>query len=145
MPNSCIIWDIHCVMMCRSCIPCIVKSREICIKISRNAPENTDTDVPSMGPNGLARDRDLHWRYADVHVLSASFIKCRNIGLSYTLPQEWVRTLKLKNVNVRAQVNNPFYWAKNKEGIDPEAFNANEGTRAQEQVTTYVFGLNINF
>lgn len=111
----------------------------------RWTPENTNTDVPSMGPNGLAVDREMHWKYADMHVLSASFIKCRNIGLSYTLPQEWTRMLKLKNVNVRAQVNNPFYWAKNKEGIDPEAFNANEGTRTQEQVTTYVFGLNINF
>ena len=111
----------------------------------RWTPENTDTDIPAMGLYGSQQDRNLQWRYADVHVLSASFVKCRNIGLSYVLPQDWVKYLKLSNISLRAQVNNPFYWAKNKEGIDPEAFNANEGTRTQEQVTTYVFGLNINF
>lgn len=107
--------------------------------------ENTDTDIPSMEVNGLQVDRNLHWRYADVQVLSASFIKCRNIGVSYSLPNNWVKTLKLKEVKVRAQINNPFYWAKNNEGIDPEAFNANEGTRASQQRATYVLGLSVNF
>ena len=111
----------------------------------RWTPENTDTDIPAMGIHGLQQDRELQWRYADTHVLSASFIKCRNIGLSYTLPQKWVTSIKLSDISLRAQVNNPFYWAKNKEGIDPEAFNANAGTRTQQLVTTYVFGLNINF
>lgn len=113
--------------------------------VKRWTPENPDTDVPAMGVYGLQQDRELQWRYADTHVLSASFIKCRNIGLSYTLPQKWLASLKLNDISLRAQVNNPFYWAKNKEGIDPEAFNANAGTRTQAQVTTYVFGLNIHF
>ena len=111
----------------------------------RWTPENTDTNVPSMGPNGLARDRDLHWRYADVHVLSASFIKCRNIGVSYSFPKNLLQKINLQNVVIRAQVDNPFYWAANDEGIDPESFNANEGTRTQFMMPTYSVGLNINF
>lgn len=91
------------------------------------------------------QDQGLHWKYADAQVLSASFIKLRNIGLSYSLPKDLIRNMKLDQVSVRAQVNNPFYWAANQEGIDPEAFDANSGSRYQAQATTYVLGLNINF
>ena len=38
-----------------------------------------------------------------------------------------------------------LYWAANDEGIDPESFNANEGTRTQFMMPTYSVGLNINF
>lgn len=112
---------------------------------NRWTPENKDTKIPVMGLHGLDTDRNDHWKYADVQVLSASFLKCRNIGISYMLPKDWIGGLKMDNVSFRAQVNNPFYWASNGQGIDPEAFDANKGSRLQEQVTTYVFGLNINF
>lgn len=113
--------------------------------VKRWTPENKDTNIPVMGKHGLDQDREYHWKYADVHVLSASFIKCRNIGLSYSLPRNLIQNLKLDRVSFRAQINNPFYWAACHNGINPEAFNANAGTRTQQQVTTYVLGLNINF
>ncbi|WP_294547326.1 SusC/RagA family TonB-linked outer membrane protein [uncultured Bacteroides sp.] len=109
-------------------------------------PEHTDTDIPRMGlHNTNDQYRSAHWKYADKHVVSASFIKMRNIGLSYTLPQQLVHRWGFNNISVRAQVDNPFYWAANDNGIDPEAFDANAGSRRQEQVTSYVVGLNINF
>ena len=113
--------------------------------VNRWTTDNRNTDVPVMGLHGLDQSRGQHWKYADTHVLSASFIKMRNIGLSYALPRHIVQKMGMDNVSLRAQVNNPFYWAANGEGIDPEAFNANYGSRNQEQVTSYVFGLNINF
>lgn len=113
--------------------------------VRRWTPENRNTDIPAMGNHGLVQDQGLHWKYADAQVLSASFIKLRNIGLSYSLPKDLIRNMKLDQVSVRAQVNNPFYWAANQEGIDPEAFDANSGSRYQAQATTYVLGLNINF
>lgn len=109
-------------------------------------PDNTDTDIPRMGLHDTNDQyRNAHWKYADKQVISASFFKMRNIGLSYTLPQNLTRSWGFNNISVRAQVNNPFYWAANHNGIDPEAFNANAGSRNQEQVTSYVVGLNINF
>lgn len=109
-------------------------------------PDNTDTEIPRMGMHNTDDQyRNAHWRYADKQVVSASFIKMRNIGLSYTLPQKLARNWGFNNISVRAQVDNPFYWAANKNDIDPEAFNANGGSRNQEQVTSYVVGLNINF
>lgn len=111
----------------------------------RWTPEHTDTDIPSMNIYGMQGEREYHWKYADYNTASASFIKVRNIGLSYTLPQQWINKAGFKAVSLRAQVNNPCYWAANKRDIDPEAFNANEGTRNSELATSYIFGININF
>lgn len=114
--------------------------------VNRWTPDHTDTEIPRMGLHDTNDSyRNTHWKYADKQVVSASFIKMRNIGLSYTLPQKLVRNWGFNNISVRAQVDNPFYWAANNNGIDPEAFNANAGSRNQEQVTSYAVGLNINF
>lgn len=109
-------------------------------------PDNTNTDIPRMGLHDTNDTyRNAHWKYADKQVVSASFIKMRNIGLSYTLPQRLTRSWGFNNISLRAQVDNPFYWAANHSSIDPEAFSANLGTRNEEQVASYVVGLNVNF
>lgn len=114
--------------------------------VNRWTPQNTDTDIPRMGlhdTNDIYRS--AHWKYSDRQVTSASFIKLRNIGVSYALPQKLTRSWGFNNISVRAQIDNPFYWAANNYSIDPEAFDANSGTRTAEQVTSYVVGLSINF
>ena len=113
--------------------------------VNRWTPEHTNTDIPSMSVYGLQGDREYHWKYSDYNTASASFIKIRNIGLTYSLPQQWINKAGFKGISLHAQVNNPCYWAANKRDIDPEAFNANNGTRKSEQVPSYLFGININF
>ena len=114
--------------------------------VNRWTPENTDTDIPRMGLHDVTKDyRSQHWKYADSHVVSASFIKIRNIGISYNLPKRLTRSWGFNNIGLHAQIDNPFYWAANHNDIDPEAFNANNGSRTTAQVTSYVVGLNINF
>ncbi|MEG1585403.1 MAG: SusC/RagA family TonB-linked outer membrane protein, partial [Bacteroidales bacterium] len=112
---------------------------------NRWTPENTNSDIPNMLVYGLQGDRGYHWKYADYQVVNASFMKVRNIGLAYTLPNEWLGKSGFRNISLRAQVNNPIRWAANKEDIDPEAFNANYGTRTSAQTTSYILGININF
>lgn len=111
----------------------------------RWTPENPDTDIPAMGLHTNVGERNYHWKYADVNTESASFIKLRNIGVSYVFPHDWVSKLKMKSVTVRAQVDNLCYWAANRRGIDPEAFYANTGTRAGAMMPSYVLGLNVKF
>lgn len=112
----------------------------------RWTPGNTDTNIPAMNLYGNTQDRDYHWKYADYNISNASFLKIRNIGLSYSLPKQWISKAGFKAINLRAQVNNPCYWAANKRDIDPEAFNANSGTRSDyAQMPSYIFGVNINF
>lgn len=112
---------------------------------NRWTPEHTNTDIPNMNVYGNAGDRDVQWRYSDYQVVSASFIKMRNIGISYSFPAKWITKCGFQGINLKAQVNNPFYWSANNRDIDPEAFNANWGTRGGEQVTNYTLGININF
>lgn len=107
--------------------------------------ETNKGNVPAMGKYGLDPDRPNHWKYADAHIVTASFIKARNIGLSYTLPQAFIRNLKMNSCVLRFQVDNPFYIAFNKEGIDPEAFDANRGVRNNQTAKVYTLGLNVSF
>ena len=112
----------------------------------RWTPDNTETDIPRMGLHeGYETFRNQQWKYADAHVLSASFLKVRNIGLSYTLPARIIAPWGLQSVRLHAQVDNPFYWAASGHGIDPERFDANLGSRSYTQLTSYMLGLTVNF
>ena len=73
--------------------------------VNRWTPEHTNTDIPSMTAYGISTDRGYQWKYADYNTASAAFIKIRNIGVSYTLPQEWISKAGFKGISLRAQVN----------------------------------------
>lgn len=112
----------------------------------RWTPDNTDTDIPAMGLHGDTGERNYHWMYADANVCTASFIKLRNIGVSYSLPAQLLaRTHFIKGLTLKLQVDNAFYWAANKYDIDPEAFNANSGSRSDAMMPSYVLGVNVKF
>ncbi|SKB49122.1 TonB-linked outer membrane protein, SusC/RagA family [Sphingobacterium nematocida] len=85
------------------------------------------------------------WRNADVHVLDADYIKLRNIVVGYNLPNTWVRKAGLANAKIMAQINNLWYWSAAGDGIDPEVYSLNSGTRAMPNPKTYVLGINVNF
>ena len=107
--------------------------------------DNPDTDIPVMGIHGDSGERNEHWKYADVNTASATFLKLRNIGVAYSFPSCLLKKTKVfKSAQVRFQIDNLCYWASNRHGIDPEAFNANYGTRTDRQKPTYTFGLNFN-
>lgn len=108
-------------------------------------PENTDTEVPAMAKNVVNSYWNMNWRYADIHERSASFIKMRNLGISYALPKQWLSKIHFNDVRIKAQVDNLWYWAANGEGIDPESFSANAGTRADKLMPTYSVGLSLGF
>ena len=50
---------------------------------------------------------------------NVSFIRIRDITLSYALPPEWIRHLRLSSVNLSLSLNN-FFTFTNYSGIDPE-------------------------
>lgn len=111
----------------------------------RWTPDNTDATIPVMGIHGDSGERNEHWKYADINTASASFIKLRNIGVAYNFPSSLLKKTRVfKTAQVRFQIDNLCYWASNRHGIDPEAFNANYGTRTDRQKPTYTFGLNFN-
>ncbi|WP_235527332.1 SusC/RagA family TonB-linked outer membrane protein [Pedobacter sp. Leaf41] len=85
------------------------------------------------------------WKYSDVQILDASYIKLRNIILSYNLPQQVSRLIHVSNVRLSGQVNNLWYWSAAGDDIDPETYSANSGTRSLQIPKTFIFGLNVTF
>jgi len=114
---------------------------------NRWTPDNTTTDVPIMGAGNYGEVATIedYWKYSDVNVADASFVKLRSLALSYTIPQNWLAKTGFKEVKLRGQANNLWYWAANKEGVDPETINAYTGKRSWPQMPSYVFGLNVKF
>jgi TonB-linked SusC/RagA family outer membrane protein len=115
----------------------------------RNPGDEQHTVVPSYEVNSSAdqsrRDVSYYGR-ADINVVSASYMKLRDITLSYSLPSLLIKKLKADQVTLRAQVSNLMLWKANKVGIDPEFQEASSAFRSMRVNQGSVsFGLNVKF
>lgn len=107
------------------------------------------TNIPAFIVNGSLSDtrRDVtYYTRADINVVSASYLKLRDITLSYSLPALFLKKLKADQVTFRAQVSNLMLWKANKDGIDPEFQEAVYAYRSMLVNQGAVsFGLNVKF
>jgi TonB-linked SusC/RagA family outer membrane protein len=84
------------------------------------------------------------------YLIDRTFVKVRNITLSYTLPRKLIRSLDLNELTLSAYVNNPFIWtAKDNYYIDPESSTTGtdlSGNFGELYVnpTSRSYGLNVN-
>ena len=115
----------------------------------KQSGDELQTNIPSYLSNSSLSEtrRDIeYYTYADINVVSASFVKLRDITLAYSLPELLVRKLQADQVTFRIQVTNLMLWKANRDGIDPEYMNAIYGTRSvlanQGAVS---LGLNVKF
>lgn len=102
------------------------------LKRWKQAGDETKTNVPSYVANIAESEtrRDIdYYRKADINVVSASFIKLRDIMLSYNLPRALVQKLRTQDISFRVQVSNIMLWKANKYDIDPEFHDASLGRR----------------
>lgn len=97
------------------------------------------TDVPRVEKGS----RDIG-RSSDRFLKNASYLSLRNINLSYTLPVEWSRRMKMSSVKVFVSGDNLVTFTKLK-GMDPtQAFSGvSDNTYVPNRVVSV--GLNINF
>lgn len=107
------------------------------------------TNIPSYVVSKATHDtrRDTtYYRYADINVVSASFIKVRDITLSYTLPSRISNAIKAEYIDFRFQVGNIMLWKANDLDIDPEFQDAFTGARiVRSQQRTLTLGVHVNF
>ncbi|MFC4212402.1 SusC/RagA family TonB-linked outer membrane protein [Pedobacter lithocola] len=83
----------------------------------------------------------------EANIFDASYVKLREVKLSYNLPSTWVRQLKLQGVSVALVGRNLAILHRNVEDIDPEvAFNTGngQGLESLSNPTTRTFGINLN-
>ena len=85
------------------------------------------------------------WRYSDVHVKRADYIKMRSINVAYHLPGDICKKLHIGATRFTLQVNNLFTWCAAGHDIDPESYTGNSATRTLPQPTTYALGLSTSF
>jgi TonB-linked SusC/RagA family outer membrane protein len=107
------------------------------------------TNIPSYVSNSslsyTRRDTE-YYTYSDINVVSASYIKLRDITLAYSLPTMLVRKLQAQQVTFRVQLSNLMLWRANKDGIDPEYMDAIDGSRSiLVNQGTISFGVNVKF
>lgn len=107
--------------------------------------DNKTSEIPRFPVYGLTGDRSNFWAYADKHVKSASMVKLRNIGLRYSIGSRTLSKLKMQALQLKAQVNNLWYWAACGDGIDPENYNTKSGVRTGANRPTFIFGVNLTF
>ncbi|GAA3594039.1 SusC/RagA family TonB-linked outer membrane protein [Flavivirga amylovorans] len=107
------------------------------------------TNVPSfvadISTHNTRRNTDFY-RFGNINVLSADYIKLRDITLSYALPQKALDFLNADNIAFRLQLSNVMLWRKNDRNIDPEFHQSFFGIRSplinQETITA---GIHLTF
>lgn len=85
------------------------------------------------------------WRYSDQQILSADYIKLRNIAVGYQLPKQLAHKAGMQNVKLTLQVNNLWTWSAAGNDIDPESYSLNSGTRYLPLAKSFLMGLSLTF
>ena len=79
------------------------------------------------------------WEQSDAMVVSGSFLRCRNIGLSWQMKREWCEKIYMKNLSLNFNMDNIFVIASKRfNGFDPEVSNS-------VLPRNYSLGINIGF
>ncbi len=97
------------------------------------------------------QNAELSTENSSRYLEDGSFIKIRNISLSYTLPKKWSSAIKMRNVVVSLRADNVYTWT-NYWGQDPEV-TLSKGDWSMPGVSDfkypnnhqYVFNVNFNF
>uniref|UniRef100_UPI00289F0CAA hypothetical protein n=1 Tax=Sphingobacterium sp. TaxID=341027 RepID=UPI00289F0CAA len=115
------------------------------------AGDELKTDIPSFVPNenvSTSRRSVYYYILGNNNVINASFIKIRDLTLSYRLPKAILDRIHFNELRVFGQMGNIMVWKANKYGIDPEfqGFNNNGGIRTlRTGQNSLSFGVNVSF
>lgn len=106
------------------------------------------TDIPVLlkgletafiRPDGQYQNYIAAWETSDYMVVSASFLRCRQIGLSWNVGKRWCQKIGVQAISLSANVNNVFVIASKRfNGFDPEVANS-------VMPRTFSAGINIGF
>jgi TonB-linked SusC/RagA family outer membrane protein len=110
-------------------------------------PENPNTSQPRNALNAPAQNTDSN---SDRFVQSSSFLRLKNVQLSYVFKNNVLTKLHVSQLRFFAGMSNLFTWTKYK-GLDPEVNSENSATdhgrdtNIYPQSRTVNFGMNLKF
>lgn len=104
------------------------------LKRWRNPGDETTTIYPSLPGRGdndiielptttfIITNRYTQYNFSDIRVADTDLIRCRQLSLTYTLENNLLQSLHIKNLSFSLSMANPFMIAFDKdwEGMDPE-------------------------
>ena len=118
-----------------------------------NPDDEWKTNIPVIPSQDLIRNIGKEniekayntYNYSQNRVADGSFVRMKNISLGYRLPQRVLSFLKIKQMNVKVNVTNPFliYSDKKLNGQDPEFYRS--GGVALPTPKQYTMTLNVEF
>ena len=100
------------------------------------------TNIPSYlnGYAAYSRRNTGYYTMGDINVISASYVKIRDLTLSYNLQPKMLQAINVRTVNVYVQATNFLIWKANHYGVDPEY-----GYGVRPFVHSYSMGANVTF
>ncbi|MGX5817183.1 SusC/RagA family TonB-linked outer membrane protein [Chitinophaga lutea] len=92
------------------------------IPVIADASFREQPDIPAYtGTASLRMSMYQLYDASDIRVVDASFLRCKNISLYYSVPQERIKRSGLKGLRMGVSASNPFTIASSKlNGQDPE-------------------------
>ncbi len=105
--------------------------------INRWTPTNTNTNLPRLGGvnNSIA---------SDFYIVDASYLRLKNVELGYSLPDAWLKKVKIQKLRVFVSGQNILTFTKMK-NFDPERTNGTNTDQLAPLYKVYSAGLNIKF
>ena len=115
----------------------------------KSAEDNNNPDInPAFAFQNQAamKAKDL-WSAADKHVQKGDYIKLRDVTLGYTIPPHLLKKYMIQGIRLNVQVQNLWYWAANRDNLDPEVWNGSSlsPSRGSHLPANVTFGLSVNF
>lgn len=110
--------------------------------------DETKTDIPKYIANTATSTSS---RYTNLYtnalqnIVSASYAKLRDVTLNYSFSPDLTRKLSMSSLDLYAQVNNILLWTKNKNDIDPEYYDLQQGVRTDRMPAFYTIGIRASF
>lgn len=84
------------------------------------------------------------YNYSDARVVSADFFRCRNLSLTYVVPEKWLRSLRIAGMSCTFNTTNLFTLCSSRlNGQDPEIDST--GSVALPITRNYSFSINLSF
>lgn len=111
--------------------------------------DEAHTNVPSYvsdeGTSYIRRNVN-YYTDGDINVVSASYVKIRDLTLTYRLRPKLLQALKVQTISIFGQATNFMVWRANHYGIDPEYQSASTGIRSVPPYKhSYSLGVNLTF
>jgi TonB-linked SusC/RagA family outer membrane protein len=97
------------------------------------------TDIPMASTT-----RDSKFQYSQANYFDTSYLRLKNVGLSYSFPKSVLDRINLQQLRIYAQGQNLLtYWDKNAAILDPESGAFNNTQKNIPPVKSFVIGLQL--